>query len=343
MVEAAESTAAPDVPWLSVSALGEATYCPRAGLLCAETEFDVDDHPPPTNLDFTIPYSTAELERSLHQSLNRVWLLAGLAAATLTLAAFSWWNQFNLGLLAAALGLVALAGPIARRVEYVRLLTQLRSVLLADDPQTPDLQAADRQNFDWFAMLADEWMSVRDHEPLRDEGLALVGSPWRTLRRGGVAIPVIKIRRSDGQEPRIYPSHMVRLAAYCHLLETCQGCDSPCGVVLFGDTLRGVTLPYDAAARRLFLATLKSAREALIASAAAARDPAPPPRERCLACPWGAPIAHRGAATEITRCGEPLPVYGIAAPNGRLYHSRCGDRFVWTPPHERAQRLQMRV
>jgi hypothetical protein len=339
MVAANGAPETQSTPWLSVSALGESTFCRRAGLLSLETNVDMDVEPEPTNLDFALPYSIPELETSLHRSLNRLWQLAAAAVAALALAGYGLWRGENLVLLTAAAALCAVAAPISRRLEYISLLTKLRSVLLSDEPQTPDLTASVRQAVDWFAMLADDWTSVRTHEPLRDEELSLVGSPWRTLRRGGVTVPVFKIPQSDYDEPRIYPQHQIRMAAYCRLIETCEGCQSPCGIVLFGKTYRGVTLPYDDDARSRLEEALLTTRKTLLDSRDADQDPAPPAREFCRGCPWGAPREHRGATSEISRAGEPIPVYGSVAVNGRLYHSCCGDRFAWTPPHESASRL----
>lgn len=331
--------------WMSVSALTEFVFCPRAGLLASESEHEADRREKRARLDFSLPYSVPELERSLHRHLNRIWLLGSVSLAALALGGYALWSSHNLAALGAAAVLLAVAGPISRQIEFVRRLARLRAVAKSREARTPDLTTSERQNVDWFELLADDWTSAPNHEPFRDETLALAGSPWRTLRRGSVTVPVFKMIHwdADADGPKIFPQHVVRMAAYCRLIETCEAHESPCGIVLFGDSYRGVTLPNDASARRLFDEALAAARQRTIDTTEEQLDPSAPPPEVCRGCPWGAPREYRQGATEISLAGDLVPVYGSVAVDRRLYHSQCGDRFAWTPPHEFAQRLGLPI
>jgi hypothetical protein len=229
--------------WLTVHALSEFVFCPRAGILTVETRADVDDQQPRANLDFSLPYTIEEMEQRLQRNLNRLWLLGAATCAVLVGAALAVWTGRELFLLLMAVLLLLLAGPVSRRVTAVGQLIRLRREVTMQHPQEIDFSETVRQEISWWELLAAGWMSVRCHEAYRDEALGLSGAPWRTLRRGSVTIPVFRLTQFDRElEPRIFPQHVVRMAGYCHLIETCEGRESPAGIVLFGDSYRGVTL-----------------------------------------------------------------------------------------------------
>jgi hypothetical protein len=47
-------------PWLTVHALSQFAFCPRAGLLTVETRADDPDAQKLANLDFSLPYTLQE-------------------------------------------------------------------------------------------------------------------------------------------------------------------------------------------------------------------------------------------------------------------------------------------
>lgn len=328
--------------WLTVHALSEFVFCPRAGILTVETRAETPADENRAHLDFSLPYTLEELEQSLQRHLNRLWLLGTATCVALIGAALALWTGREWLLLLLAVLVLLLASPVGRRVTAVMQLIHLRREVVLQQPQEIDFSESSRQEVNWWELLAAGWMSVPCHEPYRDEAFSLSGAPWRTLRRGSVTIPVFQMTHFDPeQEPRIYPQHIVRMAGYSHLIETCEGRESPAGIVLFGDSYQGVTLPYSSGAKDSLRENLKLSRELLIQvrEDPGATEPAPP--ALCAGCPWGQPRRYRLEQTEIEREGESVPVYGTVAADRQLYHAPCGDRFEWVPPHELAIRWKL--
>ena len=66
------------------------------------------------------------------------------------------------------------------------------------------------------------------------------------------------------------------MAAYCHLLEVCEGARSPYGVILKGETFAAVTVPNTQRTRAMFHEALLAAREVVRESEEVNRSPLPP-------------------------------------------------------------------
>jgi hypothetical protein len=65
-------------------------------------------------------------------------------------------------------------------------------------------------------------------------------------------------------------------------------------------------------------------------------------RNLCHDCPWGEPeLLRRG--TVFLRDGNPIDVIPVRGRNKRKYHSHCGDRFRWMPPHKRLELMGVGV
>ena len=327
-------------PWLTVHALTEFVFCPRAGLITVETDSREEPEQAAANLDFSLPFTLDELEYRLARNLNRLWITGGASIVFLLAGVIGLWLHHLALAFVSGVALVLLAPPVARRVETVLSLVQQRRTVLEREKYDPPVEGSTRAPVNWWDFLNAGWMSIVCHQPHRDEEFALSGSPWRILRRGSVSIPVFKLTHYDATHGhQLFPQHVVRMAAYCHLIETCEGATSPCGVVLFGNTYEGVTLPNDAAAKTSLLAALQSAQQWLMLAADDDREPLAADPEFCSGCHWGQPIVYLEGATEHTRHGEPIPVFGTVAKDGRLYHSACGDRFTWKPRHDHAVKL----
>jgi hypothetical protein len=210
--------------WLTVHALSEFVFCLRAGIRTVETRSEVEEENLSVNLDFSLPYSIDELEQSLQQHLNRLWLLGTATVMVLSGAALALWAGRDFFLLLMAALLLLLATPVSRRITAIQQLIRLRREVATQQPQEIDFTVASRQDVSWWELLAAAWMSVRCHEPYRDETQRLSGTPWRTLRRGSVIIPVFKMTQfDDAEQPQVFPQHIVRMAGYCHLIEACEG------------------------------------------------------------------------------------------------------------------------
>ena len=174
--------------------------------------------------------------------------------------------------------------------------------------------------------------SITYQDTLRDERWKLAGRPWRVLRKGGMRIPVFLMRRGN----KVKFQHIARMAAYCHLIETCEGAESPYGIVLFNGTYDGIAIPNAPGPRKAFHSALVKSRK-IINDSIEGKDPEPPSnRQICYYCPNGRPVSYIPGETEHKKMGEPLPVHIIPAfPAGYDFHSACGDRFRWVAPHEK--------
>jgi hypothetical protein len=172
----------------------------------------------------------------------------------------------------------------------------------------PDPGHREGQELNWWGMLSAGYEIIRLPEQLRDPDWRLAGKPWRVLRHGDLRIPVFKRRaRSRENAENLGKQHYVRMTAYCHLLEKCENAASPYGIILFGDSYHGVTVPNTAGRRRVMEDSLLEARRVLIK-----RD-GPVNEQKCVRCPFNSP---RDAT---------MP--------------DCGDRFDWSPPARRARRF----
>lgn len=342
-VESDERAAPLERPLLSVYALTEFVFCRRAGIVAVENDWQNEPDPAPLRLDFYLPHDLADLEHRLNRTMNRLWLWTSLAILAAVVALIALWRHETVIAVCAVGAGVLVSAPLRRHVEATLLLLEQRRDLLAWQAKEPAVDGDAPRPIDWRDFVCGDWMKLSCQEAYRDDGRGLVGKPWCLVRRRGMTIPVWKLpQAASTATAEIFPQHRVRMAAYCHLVESCEGRQCPCGIILFGNSYRGETMPFDSAAReRLWMEY-----DAACATLAMIREddrchPAPPPPSLCSGCPCGAPRPYRELESEFLRDGEPIPVYGVTSGNGKLYHSACGDRFAWTPPHERARSLKI--
>jgi hypothetical protein len=131
------------------------------------------------------------------------------------------------------------------------------------------------------------------------------------------------------------------MAAYCHLVEMCEGFGSPYGIVLWAGTYRAMSVPNTPQARRELHEQVVRAKEAIRAAEHRHKLPKPPSRKSlCERCPLGKPVAYV-PGEGFSRHGVPLRVYKVQNDGMKFYHSHCGDRFRWVPPHAKALDLDL--
>ena len=181
--------------------------------------------------------------------------------------------------------------------------------------------------------------SIKYQDALTDKDWMLSGRPWRVLRRGSLRIPVFRMLRG---EPKLYRQHYARMAAYCHLIEVCEGAESPYGIILFGHTYEGVAVPNSPTTRAAFHDELVKARAVVRKSREDVSFPLAPRGSQCEHCPLGGPVFIGLERRSTRRDEEMLPVFPARGRDGRAYHSFCGDRFHWIPPHERAKEKELK-
>lgn len=328
-----ESQAAP--LWLNAHVLAECIYCPRAGILAHEEQHGDrgDDLERAPVLGYLPDYSIELIEVELARTWSRIWRSLGcLSALLLTVCIAStlydgrlWWML---------LPLVWFSGRwFLQQLRTVVELSRRLEAAHAAAPQQPDPKSEQQQPVNLWSLLKSGMTSVEYEEPHIDPERHFSGRPWRVLHYGALRIPVFR-KRSGG--PQVRPQHVARMAAYCDLLERCEGGESPYGVILFGDTYEGLTIPTTAENRALYHRELDRVRTFLAATEAGAASPAPPHSAVCEGCPLGRPRVHLAGRPAPEEQGQRQPPFRTRGLDQRSYHSPCGDRFRWVPPHERA-------
>jgi len=327
-----------DDPWLGVNLLSEFVFCPRAGLIESErSREDVgEDEEPPASVSYMPPHEISDIVWRIEQTTRGMarWLPVPAAACLITMV-LAW----RLGWVPAMAGLfvtACLAKPIFTSLEELRKLKELLAFAESRKPVVPDPKIEANQDVNWWELRKAHFEPVKPPRGLEDDATHLIGKPWRILTREGMQIPVFK-KRIDGPNPTtVYRQHYARMAAYCYLLERATGAESPYGIILFGYTYTGVALNAKAS-RRHFREGLLAARQAIKDSQNSMLPPAPDPPDPCRGCPHGKPSVKK-TSTADSGDGNPKTI----GADGREYHSDCGDRFGWVPPHERAEKKQLR-
>jgi len=325
-------------PWISVSLLAEHTYCPRAGVIQHESqEEDVGDELIHVSRGRVRRYYTlGEIQRDLSKARKRTLWMTGAFFLSLIFSILfrvpnslisgpssqqspnaAWLNSFSLacccGWAPILLLLSAICGINWASLYRKHYLPAIRAVASVPDPEHTNSRAVH-----WWALLKAGFEPRRPNEPLRDARWRLVGCPWRVLVAGDLRIPVFRKRSSDSSAgKRLYRQHYARMAAYCHLLEACEGAESPYGIVMLGNSYDGITVPNQPGTRKTFHDALVATRKTI--SALGRADPSAAGRlmKKCLACPHSWRDRHTG-------------------------QSVCGERFHWRPPNTKSDEFESR-
>ncbi len=324
-----------------VRTLGEFVFCPRAGLL-SHASADEDDEPTDErmNLNFLPEYSLTLIEEQLAVQLRRLAHWAAWSAGGLFLVVVAVWNELPPVVpLALAVPTILCVWKSLQALSAVVTLGDRRRDALSATPTEPPVDLTDDVPVRWWELHKAGFESVPYLEPLFDEKLALAGKPWRVLKKGSLRIPVIRLPADNYHAGRywVYEQHRVRLAAYAALLAACEGGQTPYAVVLFGGSYNGVAVPVIPV--EAIRAKLDELRRALDLEKMGIPTPLPTNPNVCSGCPLGRPRVVTAADRKDESLGRKLHV--ITGPDGRAYHSECGDRFRWTPPHDDAVRKRL--
>jgi hypothetical protein len=261
------------------------------------------------------------------------WLLAGATGTVMcgATAVLSGHGLFWIG----AIGIMILAMVAAAdRARWAWRAAEYLSAWNAAQPHMPKADRPQVEEISWCDLRA-AGFSLQDvpaayaYQPWR-----FGGRPWKLLEHGDLRIPVFKYPR---QWKGLFPQHFVRMTGYCLLLEKCTDYRSPYGVIVRTGSLRATIVPKTARSQRAFADTLRQARETI----KGAREmnlfpPEPLNRNICRDCPWGEPYLWRRGIV-FRRDGNPIDRIPVRGRNKKKYHSHCGDRFGWMPPHERLE------
>lgn len=326
-----------------VHALGQFAFCPRSAMLALETgdPHDVDD--PPIRLDYLPNYDVERIDEALSEACRVFWavlLVAGILGIAMLKGVL---EPSRLWLYPSFLLFVPAGACLIQVVTQICHLCVRRLAAVRAQAETPPPDISEPTPVDWWSLRKAGFEPVAYDEPFRHPELPLEGQPWRVLERGSDRIPVIRSAnpRLGPAEGVLYPKHCVRLAAYAALLEAIPGVASPYGVVLSGNSTRGIAVPITPAIANNTLALLERFSETVRLSADSTVEPSPPSdKERCRACRHGAPVKISEAeARRHRQAGKSLLV--LFGPQGGHYHCVCGDRFGSAPPHKRTLEKQL--
>lgn len=330
---------------ISVHALGQFTFCNRAGVYAAEHGEESDPEEFEPRLDFLPNFDLERIEEQLSKMLQALWGLLILtlvfAAAMVGGVAVHSRRVFYPALAGCLVCLVCLPRNVRANWILIRRRSAARRAR-ASEPE-PTFQRIEPVN--WWSMLKAGFEPVSYRRQMRHPVLPLEGNPWRVLERASLRIPVILSggRRLGDAKHSIYPKHALRLAAYAVLLEATEHVHVPYGVIFPANSHLGLAVPLEDALRDRVATEVRRARDLLSRSQAGESDPRPPhERQHCTSCPHGVPQPI--SDSEIVRSrqlGERLLI--LEDRHDRRFHCPCGDRFGSAPPHVRIIELGLRA
>ncbi len=328
-------------PRLGVYVLTEFVFCPRAGLCAHETQREEEDEsPPPSFFSFNPLYSLPEIDAALQRAMNETTWYAAVAGISVVVAILlSVWVDKLVGA-TAVFGMLWFLVFAVQRGIHVFQLNRLRNQALAGQHREPNPNLPTNQDIHWWDLIRAGFESQPIQDPLIDSELNFDGRPRLLLRRGNVVVPVWRMLHYDGL---LYPQNYIRMAAFCHLVQKSfgVGVECPYGIILYGHELDGVAIPFTAQRRSDFIEALRSFRQA-IEDTKHRTDPHPPDSSLCSGCPYGRPRMQVEGETDSIFNGEPVPADLASTADNQCFHSLCGDRFRWLPPHALVEERDLR-
>ncbi len=304
-------------PWVSVGLIAQNVFCRRAGIIHYESprEEEEEVYRAGRGLRYLF-YSFREIARAIRKtcifilvtfSLMVIITLIGGSAFVAQIEPHSTalWLQLGslvLDLIGAVLLFIAIMYLLA--LFWIYFWAKVRF------PKMPDPNSSESQKVNWWSLLNAGFQSVIPQDMYRDEQWHLAGCPWRILVKGNLRIPVFRKRFSEGPVgKKLFPQHYARMAAYCHLIEKSENASSPYGIILFGKTPKGVTVPYQGRERGTLRRSILDARATLVCIPSNFVPSMPANLEQCKKCPH-----------------SKRDYFGASA---------CGMRFGWIPPNYR--------
>lgn len=324
-------------PLVAVHVLSEHVFCPRAAMLALESGDDDGSEEPMLGprLDWAGDYDEQRFAEELnqHRDTRRYWLFWLALSCLLVLALWTFVHPGS-ALAACVAPIFCLAMIIKSLLRSIDLVRQ--RALLRRAPEIEfDVNAAEIRWVNWWSLRKAGFDCLRP-DRMYDRQLRLVGRPWRELVKGSnVRIPVIYKRLG---EVKCRPQHLVRIAAYCRLIQACEGASAPFGVIVFAGSYNVLVIPCTEERRTAMLQALDEARWYMNVLQTRNMEPGKPAPEVCSGCHWGKPRQHSDESVTTLR-GRRIRARRTHATNGREYHSTCGDRFDWVPPHHDAVQL----
>ncbi len=327
---------------IGVHVLSEYVFCSRAALIASESGGDTGDEEPNLGpkLDLLIDYNEHLFIEAIHQAWGdmRLWVtLMALAVFAVMLAVYF---QSAFAAIVLSLPVFILIGECWDTLTHIIALVRERARYRAAPEVVIDPEPTEIRRLSWWSLRKAGFDCNKPPDPLEDPESSLAGKPWRLLRKGSIILPVIRRRLGNSEWG---PQHEVRIAAYCHLIEKCTTGSAPFGVILFAGTCDCAIIPNTNARHMIYDRAFKSVAKFLEHQATpGAEPPGFPTDRRCFGCPHGAPRLHEEGKSETILNGKLLKARtanSVRESDGEFrgaFHSDCGDRFRWVPPHKDA-------
>ena len=317
---------------LGVHCLSEFVYCPRAGLCLHEQDQEYVDPADTPNLGYLPIYERAELERSLKAILDQFWGI--LAAGTLAVSAcglMAWLTGWAiLGWLACGVGGVTI-WALVNRGRWALVTYGYLQLWQGAEAKLPDPDSTAIEEIHWCELRAAGFTLDAPSAMYAQKEWNFGGKPWRILRLADLRIPVF-LHRTDWKG--VHDQHIVRMAAYCRLVEAEEGFRSPYGIIVQARSYRAWVFPNTARSQKMFVEALLEARRIVRASEEVDGRPLVPAGGAfCRPCPAGKPKAY-SRGKKFLRHKREIDVSPAFTRGRTAFHSHCGDRFRWVPPHD---------
>ena len=237
-------------PLIGVHVLAQVEFCQRAGIINSEqaAEDTGEESESLQRLDYLPDYEETIIRERLTSIMLRFWFATIIVVAAVIAVCLLSIRSAELGILCS----LPLAAALFWWIGIVRAIVILRHRLdaaLAAVPNEPVLSNLSEEVFNWWDLRKAGYEVDRMPEPMIDRSHRLAGRPWRVLRKGGLRIPVFRKHRGDRS---VHSQHRVRIAAYCHLIEACEGSSAPFGLVMFAGSYDVVVVPNNAANNSAF-------------------------------------------------------------------------------------------
>lgn len=302
-------------PWVSVGLLAQMVFCRRAGIIHHESpqEDEEEIFRIGRGLRYLF-YNFREIVKAIRKTIIFIVVTFLLMVVVTFVAGSAFVAQIQPEstalLVRVGTFIFDLVGIILLFVWILYLLALLWIYFWAKvkTPKIPDPNSSESQPVNWWSLLNAGFQPIKPQSIYTDEQWHLAGCPWRILVNGNLRIPVFRKRYSEGPVgKKLFPQHYARMAAYCHLIEKSEHAFAPYGIILFGKTPRGVTVPYQKRERGTLRRGILDARATLTSHV---EPPMPANMVQCKNCPH----SRRDYWTSA---------------------SPCGTRFGWIPPNYR--------
>lgn len=330
---------------LSVHALGQFVFCPRAAILAAERGDQRDLDEPLPRLTFLPNFDLERIEEALSAKLKLLGLAVVLIVALPVSMVLSLRDQTPVYFyLASATLFFALLWAADLLTAVVKLAIR-RAIALRAEAREPEPSFSGTESVNWWSLLNAGFEPITYPRPFQHPEYPLEGCPWRVLHKGSLRIPVIRAGgdRLGNDSDRLFPKHEVRLVAYALLLEADGHHRVPYGVVFPPDSPWGLAFSITENHRRQAVKLLADFQQQLNDSQQRNVHPGLPANRNCCAnCDYGKPVPTTlREVNSLRKAGEQVVV--LQNRSDQLFRCDCADRFGSAPPHRDAVRMQLRV